>query len=89
VIFMDIKVSKPTPQQIKEAKQWPIWEKEPSTFPYSYDSEEKFFVLEGKATVKTPSGTASFGAGDFVVMPKGLKCTWTVTEKIRKHYHFG
>lgn len=86
---MDIRVLKATKGQVKEAESWPVWEKEPGTFPYSYDTEERFLVLSGKASVKTPKGVVSFGAGDFVVMPKGLSCTWTISEKIRKMYSFG
>lgn len=84
-----IKVTKPNPEQIETAKTWPTWEKEPSEFPWEYTSEEQFLVLEGKASV-TPDGgePVSFGAGDYVVMPEGLKCTWKVDEKIVKHYNF-
>jgi hypothetical protein len=28
-------------------------------------------------------------ADDIVRFPQGLKCTWTVSERIRKHYKFG
>ena len=27
--------------------------------------------------------------GDFVTFPKGMKCTWTIHEGIKKHYSFG
>jgi uncharacterized cupin superfamily protein len=87
---MEIKVEKPTKEMIAKAKTWPIWEKEPSTFPYSYDSQEQFLVISGKATVTPQGGKAvSFAAGDFVTMPKGLRCSWTIKEKIVKHYNFG
>jgi len=85
-----IKVEKPTDEQIAEAKSWPVWEKEVSEFPWEYANQEEFLVIEGKATV-TPEGgePASFGPGDFVTMPKDMKCTWKVTEPIKKHYRFG
>jgi len=63
-----------------------VWEKEPSEFPYEYDQEETFYVVEGKAVVKTDTDEVEFGAGDVVIMPKGLKCTWKILEKIKKHY---
>jgi uncharacterized protein len=68
---------------------WPIWEKEESEFPYFYDSEETCLILEGRVTV-TPDGGQSveIGPGDLVVFPTGLSCTWKITKKIRKHYHF-
>ncbi len=88
---MDIKVEKKEKHELDSMGvfAWPVWEKEPSEFPWEYDSEEKFYVIEGRAEVTTDSGTASFGAGDFVTMPSGLKCTWKILEKIRKHYNFG
>jgi uncharacterized cupin superfamily protein len=82
-------VKKPTEEERKEAESWPIWEKEKSEFPWEYDEQETCLILEGKATVKTPKGNIEFGAGDYVVFPKGLKCTWKIKEGIRKHYNFG
>jgi uncharacterized cupin superfamily protein len=69
---------------------WTPWECEPSRFPWEYDDKETAYVFEGKVTVDTEDGdTVEFGAGDLVTFPKGLKCTWTVHEKIRKVYRFG
>ena len=90
---MNVTVTKnPSPETIEKlgCRSWPVWEKEPSTFPWHYDSRETFLVLEGKVTV-TPDGgePVSFGAGDLVVCPAGMSCTWNVREKIRKHYNFG
>lgn len=82
-------VRKPTEKESQEATAWSIWEKEESTFPWEYDEQETCLVLKGKATVKCPEGTVEFGAGDYVVFPVGLKCTWEIKEKIKKHYKFG
>jgi hypothetical protein len=71
-------------------EDWSPWECEPSEFGWEYDDEETCFILEGRARVKTPEGEeVEFGAGDLVRFPRGLKCTWTVTDKIRKVYKFG
>jgi len=86
---MNIQVRKPTAEEKKTASTWPIWEKEPSTFPWSYDEKETCLILEGKATVKTPDGEVKFGAGDYVIFPVGLSCTWKVEQRIKKHYKFG
>ena len=69
---------------------WPIWEKEASTFPWSYSDKESCLILDGKVTV-TPDGglPVSFGAGDFVIFPAGMSCTWDIHEDVRKHYNFG
>jgi Predicted enzyme of the cupin superfamily len=92
-VFMKIEVTKnPTKETFDKlgCKSWPIWEKEPSTFPWYYDEKETCFILEGKVTV-TPDGgePVTFGEGDFVVFPQGISCTWNVLESVRKHYKFG
>jgi hypothetical protein len=68
---------------------WPVWTKEPSTFPWEYDSEETCYFLEGEVVV-TPKGGApvAMGKGDLVVFPAGLACTWEVRQPVRKHYRF-
>ncbi|TVR99552.1 MAG: DUF861 domain-containing protein [Rhodospirillales bacterium] len=87
---MPIKVQKPTPDMIQEMKKLPTWSKEPSVFDWQYDAEETCFLIEGDVTVTTEAGEAvSFGAGDLVTFPRGLKCTWTVRRPVYKHYRFG
>ncbi len=82
-------VKKPTSKEEKEASSWPIWEKEESSFPWQYDEKETCLILKGKAQVNCADGTVEFGPGDYVVFPEGLTCTWTIKEKIEKHYKFG
>ena len=36
---------------------WPVWTKEPSTLPWSYDERERCYLLEGDVTV-TPDGAS-------------------------------
>lgn len=68
---------------------WPIWEKEPSEFPWTYDATETCYLLEGEVEV-TPDGgeTVRFGAGDLVTFPAGMHCRWVISKAVRKHYHF-
>lgn len=68
-------------------KQWPIWTKEVSEFPWTYDGEETCYFLEGEVTV-TPDGGApvSMGQGDLVTFPKGMSCHWNIVKPVRKHY---
>ena len=87
----DIIVRKPTDAEKQACQNWPIWECEPSEFDWEYTLTEKCLLLEGQVTVTdTPdSGKAvTFGAGDFVTLPRGLKCIWNVTEPVKKHYDF-
>ncbi len=68
---------------------WPVWEKEVSSFPWTYDTDEICYILEGEVTV-TPDGgePVTIRAGDLVRFPAGMSCTWDITKPIRKHYDF-
>jgi uncharacterized cupin superfamily protein len=86
---MNIEVRRPTKKELEEAESWPIWEKGESEFPWEYFEPETCLILEGEAVVETPDEDTEFGAGDYVVFPEGLKCTWKIKQKIRKHYKLG
>ncbi len=87
---MKIKIEKPSKQFLQENSiySWPIWQAEPSTFPWQYDETEVCYLLEGKAKIKTDEETVNIQKGDFVRFPAGLSCTWTILIKVRKHYNF-
>ena len=88
-----IRVEKnPSPERLKElgVSGWPIWTKEVSEFPWTYDDQETCYLLEGEVTVTCEDGeTATVGQGDLVTFPEGLSCTWKVKKDVRKHYRFG
>jgi len=71
-------------------RQWDIWEKEISEFPWHYDEPERCYFLDG-AVIVTPAGgvPVSITKGDFVTFPAGMSCTWMVLQPVRKHYRFG
>ncbi len=71
-------------------KQWPIWTKEVSEFPWTYEDAETCYFLEGDVVV-TPAGgePVEVGAGDLVTFAKGMSCTWKIRKPVRKHYNFG
>ncbi|KAF3777927.1 hypothetical protein EJ110_NYTH40182 [Nymphaea thermarum] len=72
-------------------RKWPKWGCPPSKFPWTYTDRETCYVLEGKVKVY-PDGHDDYveiGAGDLVVFPKGMKCTWDVSQAVDKHYNFG
>ena len=85
----DVIVKKPSGEEIKSCKAWPIWTCQPSTFDWSYTEKETCLLIEGKVTVTDGTDSVSFGPGDFVVFPEGLECTWQVNEAVKKHYNFG
>lgn len=68
---------------------WPIWSKEVSVFPWTYDRQETCYILDGEVVV-TPDGgePVQIVAGDLVTFPKGMTCTWDIKEEIKKHYNF-
>ncbi|GER27640.1 RmlC-like cupins superfamily protein [Striga asiatica] len=73
-------------------RSWPKWGCPPSKFPWTYSSKETCYILEGKVKVY-PDGSAEdeaveIGAGDLVVFPKGMSCTWDVSQAVDKHYKF-
>ena len=68
---------------------WGIWEKEASSFPWTYDAEETCYFLEGDVIV-TPEGGSPLrmGKGDLVTFPKGMSCHWEILKDVRKHFRF-
>lgn len=71
-------------------RQWPKWGCPPSKFPWTYEAKETCYLLEGKVKV-TPNGaneSVEIAAGDLVVFPKGMSCTWNVSVGVDKHYNF-
>ncbi len=87
----DVQVRKPSDEEARQCKTWDTWGCDVSEFPWDYTQTETCLILEGKVTVTDrPAGAESvtFGPGDLVVFPVGLKCIWKVTEPVRKHYNF-
>lgn len=83
-------IGKPTEAQKRQAQSWPIWTKEVSEFPWEYDEQETCLILDGDVVVTNEQGERfTFGAGDWVVFPQGMKCTWKINKDVRKHYKFG
>ena len=81
----------PSEEQLEAlgVRNWPIWTKEVSTFPWTYDSSETCLFLEGDVIV-TPEGgqPVKMGKGDLVTFPQGMSCTWEIRQAVRKHYNF-
>lgn len=88
---MEIAIRKLSENEFHELQiaSWPIWRKEVSEFEWFYDSTESCLILEGEVVVTDDKGkSVCFGAGDFVVFPKGLSCTWKIVKAVKKHYNF-
>ncbi|XP_057479503.1 uncharacterized protein LOC130766822 [Actinidia eriantha] len=84
----------PSESQLSELgiKSWPKWGCSPGKYQLKFDAEETCYLVRGKVKV-FPKGSpetdaVEFGAGDLVVIPKGLSCTWDVSIAVDKHYKF-
>ena len=81
----------PSEEQLEAlgVRNWPIWTKEVSTFPWTYDSSETCLFLEGDVIVTPEDGQpVKMGKGDLVTFPQGMSCTWEIRQAVRKHYNF-
>ncbi|MBF0186440.1 MAG: cupin domain-containing protein [Magnetococcales bacterium] len=86
-----IRIENPSQEELTrlDVISWPIWEKEISTFPWTYDATETCYFLEGDVTVTTDDGeSVTMGKGDLVTFPAGMSCTWDIRQPVRKHYTF-
>jgi uncharacterized protein len=87
---MQITVEKnPSQTRLNElnVKKWPTWQKEVSVFPWTFHEQEIAYILEGECVI-TPTGGSpvSFGKGDLVTFPAGMKASWQVVKPLHKHY---
>ncbi len=90
--MQEIKVERQAAEESLAAlgvRDWSIWTKETSIFPWTYDSSETCYFLTGEVIV-TPDGGAPvpMGKGDLVTFPAGMSCTWEIRQAVRKHYKF-
>ncbi len=69
-------------------RAWPVWEKEVSRFPWTYDGEEQCYILEGEVVIETEQGNFILKPGDFVTFEDGLECVWDIRSDVKKHYRF-
>ena len=84
------KHASPMKLEVLGVYDWPVWKKEASRFPWTYNDKETCYFIRGKAIV-TPDGgePQEFGRGDLVTFPKGMSCTWEILEDVEKYYNFG
>ncbi|MDM9384927.1 cupin domain-containing protein [Chlorogloeopsis sp. ULAP01] len=90
---MEIKIERqPSQERLQElaVSKWGIWQKQVSKFPWTYDTQETCYFLEGDVIV-TPDGgqPVQMGKGDLVTFPAGMSCTWEIKSDVKKHYCFG
>lgn len=59
------------------------------SFPWTYDSQETCYFLDGYAIVTPDDGkSVEMGKGDLVTFPAGMSCTWEIRSDVTKHYSF-
>ncbi|MBD2361447.1 cupin domain-containing protein [Anabaena minutissima FACHB-250] len=89
---MEIKIEhQPSQEKLHQLGvfKWGVWQKEISQFPWTYDTQETCYFLEGDVIV-TPDGgePVQMGKGDLVTFPAGMSCTWEIKSDVKKHYLF-
>ncbi len=79
----------PAKLEVLGVYDWPIWRKEASSFPWTYQQQETCYIVRGKFTV-TPEGgqPQNFKRGDLITFPQGLNCYWVIEEDVEKHYDY-
>lgn len=84
--------SQPSVERLQELRvlNWPIWSKEASEFPWTYDESETCYFLQGDVVVTPDDGEpVTMAKGDLVTFPAEMSCTWKIQSAVRKHYRFG
>ena len=67
--------------------KWSTWQKEVSTFDWTFHEQEIAYILDGECVITPTVGTpVSFGKGDLVTFPAGMKASWQVIQPLHKHY---
>ncbi|XP_074268455.1 uncharacterized protein LOC141591863 [Silene latifolia] len=76
-------------------KSWPKWACPPGRYKLRYDEQETCYLVKGKVRAYFKKDDdddngdyVEFGAGDLVIIPKGLACTWDVSLSVDKFYKF-
>lgn len=67
---------------------WETWECEASVFDWEFEELEVCYFFEGNVVVTAENEEAHIKEGMLVSFPKGMKCTWNVSKKIRKAYTY-
>jgi len=66
-----------------------MWECTPGAFSWEYTWDETIYVIEGRASIVDKDGAQiDLFPGAILFFRSGMGATWTVTEKIRKVFHF-
>ncbi|MGB5465559.1 MAG: cupin domain-containing protein [Sedimenticolaceae bacterium] len=77
----------PMKLEVMGVYDWPIWRKEASRFPWTYQQQETCYVLRGKFSVTPEDGeTQHFKRGDLITFPQGMSCVWDIEQDVEKHY---
>lgn len=85
-----LEIFKPDEAEIskKGIRNWPVWEKEVSRFPYVYKEEEHCLFIEGEVIIESGEEKVTLHPGDYVIFRNGLKCIWDIRKPVKKYYHF-
>jgi uncharacterized protein len=88
---MNIDIREAKEEELKDLNidSWSPWSCAVSEFDWEYDADERCYIQKGRAIIKSEDGSeVEIKSGDIVLFPKGLRCSWKVTEPIEKVYRF-
>ncbi len=71
-----------------KCESWPTWSSEVREIQASYDKTEVCHVIAGEVLIQHALGTVTAEAGQMLILPKGLECTWKVLKPVKKHYRY-
>ena len=85
---MQIVIRPATAAESAAAEGWTGWSCQPSSFEWGYADTEVSVIVEGEAVIEAMGQEFRVKAGDWLKLPKGLACRWTVTGAMRKYYRY-
>ena len=66
-----------------------IWSCESGSFNWVYTWDETIYLIDGEVTITDDHHNSNtYKAGDLFFIPIGTKTTWSVTQPVRKVFHF-
>ncbi|WP_224095277.1 cupin domain-containing protein [Nostoc sp. MS1] len=87
---MEIKIEhQPSPEILQKLGvcKWIIWQKEITKFPWTDDTQETCYFLEGDVIVTPDSRQPiKIGKRDLVTFASGMSCIWEIKGGVKKHY---
>jgi len=83
---LEITIMTPSEEEKAFMVMQPVWGCGIGNFNWLYDDKIISWLTEGEATISYGGKSIIIKAGDFVIFPKGLSCSWDVSKPVKKHF---